>query len=102
RAGAASSSQHGLAAFAWYEAEERREYASQVAHHIEGHGGHVVPAALPAPQVNFNSIAEMIGTVSMHDDKVLETTSTLLENIMNAGGDPYFIIGLKKKLKRDM
>ena len=102
RAGAASCGQHGVAAFAWWEAEERREYASQVAHHVEGHGGSVVPAALPAPHVNFDSISEMIDTVSMYDDKVLAAIEVLLESIMNAGEDPYFIIGLKKKLKRDM
>lgn len=102
RAGSAAGGHHGLAAFALHEADERRNYAMQIAHHLEGQNQAVMLHALPAPDTIFDTIEAAASVVHGYDNKVMYAFDALMEHVISAGESPYFIIRLNKKFKYDM
>lgn len=102
RAGAAAGKQFGLAAFAWYEASERRDYAMQVARHLEGHGSPVKLMPLPAPATEFDTALDAMELACDIDSKTMDDVDRLVSSIMQEGDDPYFMLGLKGKLEHDL
>lgn len=92
---------HGLAAFAAYEAAERRKYAEQVAQHLAEHKEHVQYGALAAPVCDYKTTAAAMEAACKTEDEVAGIAASTGKAVVEAAERPYFLGELVNKLNRD-
>lgn len=97
----AAGGYHGLAMAARAEAVERKEYAMQILHHMEGHSLPIVLPPLPAPKSEYQSSTEAMDTACKIDMACVTSADSLVDTLLSAGRPIFFEEKLQQKIHKE-